>query len=176
MADISFEVKPSFRDVKGKFTSANAQLLADKREMMRGLGRAGVKMLREESPKKSGDFSRGIAFKTTQSGDVINLALTLPQPLGTFITEGTKPHKIAARNANALVFHWAKFGGMVVVPKGGGFGTHERDGTLWIGKGHVDHPGTKANPFNERAYTKFRPIARTELSRISVNWRENATR
>ena len=176
MADLSFEVKPSFRDVKGKFTSANAQLLADSLTMMRGLGSAGVQMLREEAPKKTGESARGISSETSRKGKIITTELGIPQPLKPFVTEGTKPHKISARNANALVFFWPKFGGMVVVPKAGGFGTHERDGTLWIGKGHVDHPGTKSNPFNERAYTKFRPLVRQKLSGVTKNWRVTATR
>ncbi len=175
MATISFEVRPSFRDVKGKFAKADDELLRDKRDMMRDLGRVGVRLLKDEAPKKSGESANKIGFRTSQQGEVIDLAFTIPPPLKPFVIEGTKPHEIAARNAGALRFFWPKIGMMVMVPKGGGFKTHERDGTLWIGKGHVNHPGTKANPFNQRAYKIFRPIAAKRLAQIAVNWRENAT-
>lgn len=176
MADISITAKPSFRNVLGQFTEANDELLDDKRDMMRRLGQKWVKFMRDEAPKgKTGKFAKSIRFTTKKSGDTITLDGTMPQPLGTFITEGTKPHIIAARNAGALRFFWPKVGMITIVPKGGGFKTHVRNGTLLVGKGFVNHPGTKPNPFNARAFAKWKPQATIELNRITVNWRRNAT-
>jgi hypothetical protein len=99
----------------------------------------------------------------------------MPEPLATFIIEGTKAHQIAAKQANALFFYWPKIGRNVMVPKGGGFKTHLRGNTLWVGKGHVDHPGTKANPFPTRAMARWMPEARRELARISLRWAQDVT-
>jgi hypothetical protein len=61
---------------------------------------------------------------------------------------GTRPHRIAARRADALAFHWKRMGFDVVVPKNAtGHTYHRADGTLVVGKGYVDHPGTRAQPF-----------------------------
>jgi HK97 gp10 family phage protein len=71
-----------------------------------------------------------------------------------FVHEGTKPHKIKARDAGALRFFWPKVGAVTVVPKRtaaigkrytGYIGKDKK--TFLIGKGYVDHPGTKGRPF-----------------------------
>ena len=176
MAEIRATVRPSFRDVQGRFTKANEGVLEDARNEMRVLGRQWVRIAQEEAPKgKTGNFARGIRFRTQQRGEQIELEGTIPQPLGTFITEGTKAHPIAARQANALRFFWPKIGKMVIVPKGGGFSTHVRNDTLWVGKGRVDHPGTQPNPFTKRAFKKWRPNANKSLRRIALNWSNEAT-
>lgn len=63
---------------------------------------------------------------------------------------GTKPHRIeakgkAAGGAEALAFMWPRVGNaQVFVPRQPTRPTHwQDDDTLIIGKGHVDHPGTK---------------------------------
>lgn len=72
------------------------------------------------------------------------------------VHNGTRPHTIAARRKKALAFMWARKGGMrVVVPKRGGNTYVQRSKTgksvLWIGKGFVRHPGTKARPWLDDA-------------------------
>jgi hypothetical protein len=73
------------------------------------------------------------------------------------VHNGTRPHTISARRKKALAFMWAKKGGLrVIVPKkpGGGTGIRRSKGgksVLWIGKGFVRHPGTKARPFLDQA-------------------------
>ena len=177
MAEIVTTVRPSYRDIAGKFVKADEQLLADKRDMARRIGQDWVKKMREEAPKKSGEFAKGIRFRTIVAGEQINMSGTIPQPLGEFIIEGTKEHVIAARSAGALAFFWPKVGMMTFVPKQGGFPTHvNANGDLIIGKGFVNHPGTKPNKFNERALAKWKPFAFSELARISVNWTANSTR
>ena len=173
MSFIRVEVRPPFRDVKGRFTKANEALLQAKRKEMRGLGREYVRLARDEAPKgKTGKFRGGIGFRTAQKGEIIQMTAHMPQPLGTFITKGTRPHWIQAKNKKALAFSWPKFGGWVVVPKRGGFRTHVRKGTLWIGKGGVNHPGTTANPFHKRAYRRWRPAATKALRRMTVRWQD----
>jgi hypothetical protein len=177
MPFLRVEVRPSFRAIKDtKFAKANEELLRVRRKEMRQLGREYVRFERVEAPEgKTGKFKRGLGFKTFQRGETIVMTAHMPQPLGRFITEGTKAHWIQAKNKKALFFMWPKFGGPVVVPKKGGFKTHVRKGTLWIGKGGVDHPGTEANPFHKRAYRRWRPGARKALRRMTVAWQEGFT-
>lgn len=177
MAQVSITVRPSYRDIRGRFVKADEQVLTEKREAARVLGREWKRLMRQEAPKKTGRFADGIGFRTKQTGEEITMEGFMPQPLGSYITEGTKAHIIAARNAGALRFFWPKVGMLTFVPKNGGFPTHvNANGDLIIGKGFVNHPGTKPNKFNERAFDKWYPSARVELNRIAVNWRENATK
>jgi hypothetical protein len=73
------------------------------------------------------------------------------------VHNGTRPHTIAAKRKKALAFMWARKGGIqVIVPKKGGGPTGIRKGkggktVLWIGKGFVRHPGTKARPWLDDA-------------------------
>jgi hypothetical protein len=95
----------------------------------------------------------------------------MPQPLGTFIVRGTKPHIIRAKHAKALYFFWGKVGAFTIVPKSGGFKTHwGADGKLRIGKGHVNHPGTKPNDFIERGHDKWWVSARRKFAQIALNF------
>ena len=63
-----------------------------------------------------------------------------------FIEFGTKPHEIRPKNKKALKFYYGRVQATAFVPAAGGFKTHFSGGNLWIGKGKVDHPGTKENP------------------------------
>jgi hypothetical protein len=152
MAEVSLTVQPSFRDIQGRFTKANDDLLKDKRDEMRSLGQRWVKFMREEAPKNTGKFAEGIRFTTRQQGETITLNGTMPQPLGTFITEGTKPHPIFPKRAGGFLrFNWPKAGGIVFFRS-------------------VNHPGTKPNKFSDRAFRKWEPSTRVALNRITVNW------
>jgi hypothetical protein len=75
------------------------------------------------------------------------------------VHNGTKPHTISARRRKALRFFWGAAGGVqVFVPRtaaGKKMGTGLRKGkggvALWIGKGFVRHPGTRARPWLDDA-------------------------
>ena len=177
-ARISFEATPGFRDVRGRFVKANREMLDDWREAMRDEGRRAVRFTKDEAPEgKTGKFKKGIRFRTFQrTKTIMGFTISMPQPLGTFITEGTKRHKIAARRAKALVFFWPKVGMVTVVPKGGGFNTHVRDGTYWVGKGYVDHPGTKKNPFHIRAKKRWYPHLAKKMKRTVLRYSSTATK
>lgn len=66
-----------------------------------------------------------------------------------FHHNGTQPHEIHPRNAKAMVFNWPTVNAVAIVPMGGaGFTGHFAKGTRFmIGKGYVNHPGTKPNPY-----------------------------
>ena len=167
---IQVTIRPPFRDIAGRFAKANKELIDDQREMMRRLGQKWVVLAREEAPKRTGEFARSIIYRTYIRGETVQLYTYSKQPLGGWIVRGTDAHPIAARTAGALYFFWPKVGMYTVVPKSGGFRTHVSGGKLWIGKGHVDHPGTKPNPYHERAYARWKPDARPELRRIALRY------
>lgn len=67
-----------------------------------------------------------------------------------YVHEGTRPHIIRAKHANALVFFWPKVGAVTVVPrqpKTSWSGYYAKGKRYMIGKGYVLHPGTKGRPF-----------------------------
>lgn len=167
---LSITIRPPFRDLKGRFVKAEKGLLEDRREMLRNLGRRYVELAKKEAPKRTGNFAAGIFYRTYEMGKNLEMRAYSPEPLGTFIRRGTDPHQIAARNKGALYFYWPKVGMFTVVPKAGGFKTHVADNKLWIGKGYVDHPGTKANNYNERAYDQWKPEGRPALRQIALRY------
>lgn len=167
--DITF--KPPLRDVSGRFAKASKALTEKKRDEVRLLGKRWVQIAREEAPQgKTGRFRRSLNYRSFEEGGDVGFRAISAQPLGTFIIMGTKPHEIKARRAGALFFFWQKIGRFVVVPKGGGFRTHVADGKLWVGKGHVDHPGTQPNPYNVRTYEQWKPEAQQAMRRIGRDW------
>jgi hypothetical protein len=148
-------VKPTFKDVAGRFAKADQALLDIRRDELRKLGPRFVEVLRDEAPKKTGAFRQSIFYRTFQTGSDISLRTYHAEPLGKWIIGGTKPHKIQANSAGALYFFWPKIGKFVVVPKSGGFTTHVRGNKLWVGKGYVSHPGTKPNDYAGRAFVRM---------------------
>jgi len=146
------EARPPFRDVLGRFDKATEEMKEEKRVMIRGLGRRFVAIAREEAPKKTGKFASGIRFRTYVQGDRVGFTSSTPQPLGKFIIEGTKPHAIEPKGPGyPLRFFWEKIGKVVFTY-------------------HVNHPGTKPNPFIERAKDRWLPESRRELNRIARDW------
>lgn len=159
--------RPSFQQVTHKFRAAREKMRGQQRESMRELGRLLVAAMRNEAPKgKTGNFAKKIAYRTFERGEAITVNVYMPQPLGDYIRFGTKAHAIRARSARALSFDWPKIGAHVVVPKMGGFKTHMRNGVLWVGKGFVWHPGTKANRFDLRAKSRWQPNAIVQLKKM----------
>lgn len=165
---VSVTLKPPFKDIIAGVLDARQTAIREGRNMLRIEGRRMVDLMREEAPAgKTGKFRKGIFYRTYEREQGPILRVYAPQPLATFIALGTKPHRIAAKQAGALSFDWPKFGGHVIVPKGGGFPTHVRGNVLWIGKGYVDHPGTRPNRFPGRAYRRWYPGARVALRGVA---------
>jgi hypothetical protein len=178
MTQFRMTVKPAYRhNVSQQYHTATDNLKRNIRNQLRGLGREWKRLMQDEAPEgKTGKFKKGIGFRTFARGEDRFLMIGhMPQPLGTYITEGTKPHWIQAKNRRALSFFWPKIGMRVIVPKRGGFKTHVRNDVFWIGKGGVNHPGTKANPFHKRAYRRWRPKAKQVMRRITHHWQADFT-
>lgn len=85
-------------------------------------------------------------------------------PYAASVHEGSKPHRIMAKNKKALYF--VKGGRGVMVPKvphklpgwmikSGMLGGGSKGNMIWSQKGFVDHPGTKKDPFLYEAFSKL---------------------
>ena len=152
-------VKPTFRDVQGRFAKAEKALLEAKRDELRVEGRYLVEMVARRLQAKIGPnkIEKGIRFNTQQSANSVKLNVTAPGQ--------AKPHRIEARNKAALAFFWPTVGMQVFVPKRGGFRTHVRNNALWVGKKGVDHPGGSLVPL-------IQPIIRD----VSDDWLQSRGR
>lgn len=99
-------------------------------------------MLRSHAPFRTGALRASIKSRTEPSPGMVLVVLYATAPYTKLVLEGTRAHPIAARNARAL--RWLGPGGM---------GVHFAK--------HVNHPGTKADPFPDRAMPLVSPaIAR----------------
>jgi HK97 gp10 family phage protein len=85
------------------------------------------------APWKTGKLARSIVIDFDEEGEAKLQALA---PYAKFVVEGTRPHKIYPVSANVLAFK-AKSGDLVFTKL-------------------VRHPGTKPNPFLQRAVDKAR--------------------
>lgn len=103
-----------------------------------------------------------------------------PVKYATWVHDGTQPHIIRPKTAGALAFFWAKAGSRVIVPKGKGGTYRTKDGVLIIGKGYVNHPGTKPRPFYTQALREICTplgfeVITTQLGADSTGGGEGAT-
>jgi hypothetical protein len=175
MFTVTFEA--DFKNLQGQFTKANAALFESQKENVRWLGERWVQIAKEEAPagkgeqdpRRPGRFRDSITFEQFTENKVFGFRGRSQQPLSKYITEGTKPHKIQARKADALHFYWMKIETETVVPKKPG--RHGMKGDiLYIGKGYVDHPGTKPNPFTVRAANRLSADYPAALNRVANGW------
>ena len=177
MTSIVLEIDfKQLRDLGGRFATANATLMESQREEARFLGEKWVEFAQAEAPKDTGEFAQGIYYRTFEQGEGIGLRGYFSpregkENLGVWIIEGTRPHQIAATNAEALYFFWKKIGMWTIVPKKATGGNHvDKQGRFWIGKGYVNHPGTKPNDFNRRAFDQLYSEFEPALNRIARKW------
>jgi len=143
------------RDFAGRFAKVGGATMQIRRSQLDGGMRALVNLLRDEAPVRSGAFRKGIGYRINQTSPLVIQGETFaPEPLATFIKGGTKPHDILPRRGNVLAFFWADG------PRG--------PGTYFFPKVH--HPGTKANPYHERALQRWRPIAKEVLAKMAKSY------
>lgn len=170
MITIELNVKPPIRNLGKAIAGSFGKLATVAGPLVRVLGRKYVGLAREEAPRKTGRFSESISFQEFADGQSFGFYGLSAKPIGHYIILGTKPHKIAPRQAKALYFFWTKVGVYTVVPKGGGFRTHMAGGKLWIGKGFVQHPGTQPNPFPSRALERLKADVDKVLQTLAERW------
>lgn len=154
MLNVKVYTRPTFRQVAQKSQVAYRKMLDTKRQGMRNLGQDWVSIARSEAPEgRTGRFRKSIAFRTFVQGQRVELRTYHAEPLGTYIIKGTQPHVIRA-HGRALKFLWESG------PKS------DSTFTAFHFYRSVQHPGTKANPFHERAYRRWRPKAQGTLRAI----------
>lgn len=141
---------PTFRDVLGRFAVAEKELLEAKRDEMRTLGRRAVVLLRAEAPKDTDKFAAWIRFRTFVRGETVGFTTSSLQPLGLWIVGGTKAHTI--------------------VPRGPGYPLRFEVGGKTVFSYRVRHPGTKPNPYPERATKRLEGESQQALARISLRY------
>ncbi len=156
-ASIIIKAIPSFRDIAGRFAKASKEMQDSRRDLVLELGRSFVQYARLEapiSPAGTGHFASKIMFRSVMTASGIGFAVYSPEPLTKWIVEGTKAHRIPKEGNKLLVFFWVKG------PAGSGM-YHFM---------HVQHPGTKPNPFIARAYARWEPEASVGMARISQKY------
>lgn len=150
-----FEARPSFRDQRGRWAKATPELLREKRFAAIRLGVTFVRRARQEAPKRSGRYARSLAVRSTRGAESVGFELVAPQPLTKWIVEGTEPHDITPRGPGyPLRFFWANG------PAGPRYYHFYR----------VRHPGTKPNPYLDRAHEAWLPDARFEMNKIASRY------
>lgn len=148
-------VTPPYRNIRGMFEKANKAMIEQQRESMRTLGEIWLESVRSEAPiGKTGKFRAAHSFKTFETSKGMQLRTYAPQPLATWITKGTRPHLIVARNKKALRFLW---------PNGP---RSNRRFTAYHFYVWVWHPGTKPNDYLGRVHRVFVPFMREELAKM----------
>ena len=85
--------------------------------------------------KRSGAMAAGMFFKKGKWSRGIQFDAGSAVPYTLFVDQGTKPHKITAKNAPYLAFYWPKVGRLV----------HFKS---------VNHPGNKAYRFLEEGLAR----------------------
>lgn len=113
------------------------------KRILRSIGRRGVQLLRNFAPHKTGKLARSIHYSITGPNSRLRVNFFDRVPYGGFVISGTRPHFIRARTAKALRF---TVGGQTVFAKS------------------VQHPGTRANPYPDRAARPFRRDAREMIN------------
>jgi len=147
-------MKPPLRNIARRFSMAEQQLPAMMHNEMSIEARRLTDLVVAEAPKRTGKFASNISFRVYSTSRAIGFSIFLPQPVGSYIIEGTKPHTIASKRSGALSFYWS------AGPSGPGRYAFKS----------VFHPGTKPNKFTGRAFRRWLPGARGALERISNSY------
>jgi hypothetical protein len=102
--------------------------------------------LQDEAPERSGALKRGIRYRVVPLGPALVARFTSDASYAPFVIHGTQPHEI-----------WAGFY----------TGRSDKKGLFWPGADHptpyVQHPGTAANAFTDRAMWRVGPEVRAIL-------------
>ncbi len=104
--------------------------------------------LKAEAPvgtgPRAGRLRGAIRYHRNTTGSAVLLTFNAYTPYAKYVIEGTSAHAIYPVAARYLHFKGRGGQDVFVGPRGSG--------------AHVNHPGTKANPFNRKAMTAMRPV------------------
>lgn len=151
-ANLVWTVKPTFRDLGGRFKSGSDRSKKRWHDEMKFEARRFVSMAKDEAPgSPEGSVGRGIRFRTFFRGNSFGFTVT-PGRIGRYHLEGTgiygpKGRLIRPINARALRF--------------------EKEGEvlfrMWV-------RGIRPNPFFGRAFRRWLPGWRKIGRRMSTRW------
>lgn len=97
--------------------------------------------------ENGGRLRDSIRHKRANGAGGVTLTFYTEVPYARYVLDGTRPHEIRPRTAKAL--HWKDAGGDVFAQV-------------------VNHPGTKANRFPERALKPLLPVLKGRFKKISM--------
>lgn len=150
-ASIQVTTSPNPAELLRRVDLAQREYGNEERAVMGRLGRRMAQLSYEEAPKRTGRYAGSISHRVFTDVTGSGFEIRSHNPLRRYITEGTKPHPIVARRAPFLRFYWPKVGRVVYFRS-------------------VNHPGTKANRFYNRALARWMPEARTEMMAAPRRW------
>ena len=96
--------------------------------------------IRSTSPLDTGLMRERSAVTASGTQAEVRVAV----PYASYVREGTRPHRITARNAPVLSFFWARTGRQMFLP-------------------HVNHPGTKPQAWYDDALASWPDLLREAL-------------
>lgn len=126
-------------DVARHTSQASRRVAPIMKRLLRSVGRRGVTLLRNFAPHRSGKLAKSIHYSVTGPSNKLRVNFFDRVSYGGFVITGTKPHMIKAKGDGVLRF---TVGGQTVFARS------------------VQHPGTRANPYPDRAARPFRRDAR----------------
>lgn len=158
---ITIEVK-GLKEMRAGLRGASAKTVA---ELSKAVGQTMVVMTNQtikEAPVNKagggGNLRQSVQGRMTS---MLGAVVTVLASYGLYVHEGTRPHIIRPRNKKALSFEWGR-GGFQAAQSGGktvfvrpGLTANRR--VKWHATTvfkEVHHPGTRANPFLQRAADK----------------------
>jgi len=150
----AFEVKavPTFRELNGRFVRVNQQLLEDRRDLVRELGKSYVELAGEEAPGGPGHtVANELGYRTFNDGEAVGFMLT------------------TGRIAKFHVFGTGIYGarGRVIQPVRAAALHFFIDGQEFFRR---SVRGIPRNAFPGRAYRRWLPGAQAGLARISTRF------
>jgi len=107
-----------------------------------------LERVRAEAPVRSGALRESLTVEVVNPPPFARIAVSSPLPYLPYVIAGTQPHEIWPVHARAL--HWTGAGGDVFAA-------------------HVAHPGTRPNPFPERAARGLQQLAATTALAVAVD-------
>lgn len=112
-----------------------------------------LQLAKSTAPRKTGRLAGSLQTRMIPRRTYVAGRVETNVKYAHYVHNGTRPHRIQATRAGALVFQWQRAGVLTIVPRNPRtkWTGITKAGVLHIGKGYVNHPGTKANPWLYRA-------------------------
>lgn len=114
---------------------------------VRAAGRELESRITRTSPVDTGALRSSTSVRTRE----LRTSVSIGVDYASFVREGTRPHRIVARNASVLRFRWPA----------GPARLRGRDGFYYFRS--VNHPGTRANDWYDRALLSWPETVRATL-------------